>query len=308
MLRLVILLVLLLPALASASTCTVDIGGALDELFIGSGWYGREGPYPQFGPIWHDTLCRWAQQGAEVRIPLFPGVANTFRMRAEVRGDATQQVRWFLDGRPFAESALSGDLLYSVEVPAALVGEAKWGVLRLETQTASPVAGDARDLRVAVDWIEVSADAPARAFLSEALAERGVALGNVSRDAAPARWRFRYDPNNAGDTHASQRFNELTYDDSAFTLVRTAYLPLMRRGDAAWYRASVLVEGKLGEVRRALELPGEGLADGGRREVWVNGTVLSSEDAEEQPLPARVAARLGDGLNVLVVKLMQGPL
>jgi len=307
-LRLLLVPALLVPSLASASTYTVDIGGTVDELFIGSAWYGREGPYPQFGPVWHNAVCRWAQQGAEVRIPLFPGVANTIRMRADVRGDASQRMRWLLDGRPFAELPPSEALLYSAEAPADLVTDAPWGVLRIETDTASPVPGDARDLRVAVDWVEVSADAPARRFISEALAQAGLERGDVACDAAPRRWRFRYDPNDAGDAHAPQRFSELTYDDSAFELVPTGFLPRLRRGDAAWYRASVLIEAELDVVRRNLRMPGGKLAPGSRREVWINGMRLSSDDLGAAPLLDRAREQLSTGLNVLVVKLMQGPL
>ena len=129
MLRSVLIGVLVSGGAIFAATHTVDVGGGLDELFIQSKWYGREGPYPQFGPVWHDTVCRWAQQGAEIRIPLVPGTTNTIEMRAEVRGAEGQRMRWYLDGRLVADLLTTGDLLYSVVVPAETVGQARWGVL-----------------------------------------------------------------------------------------------------------------------------------------------------------------------------------
>lgn len=83
--------------LAMAGTHVVDIGGGADAFYIGGQWYGQEGPYPQYGPIWHKR-CRWAAQGAEVWVPVFPGVTNTLEMRAAVADVEGQRVRLYLDG------------------------------------------------------------------------------------------------------------------------------------------------------------------------------------------------------------------
>ena len=297
---------LALAAVAAAETYTIDIGGPMDELFIRDGWYGPEGPYPQYGPVWHDTVCRWARQGAVVRIPAFPGAANVIEMRGEVRGDAQQRMRWFLGDELVAELPISDDLLYRAEVPAATLSGEPWARLRIETLAAHPAGSDSRDLRVAVDWIKVSADAPRRNVFAEALAGSGLDVADAAHDRAPTRWRMRYDPNNVGSTFAPTKFNYIRYDDSAFEVVPTSFVPEMRRGDVAWYRAWLVIDGSGDEVRAALQLPGGELEPDGRREVWVNG-VRIAQDAERST-EERAAAALIDGFNAIAVKVMKGPL
>lgn len=289
---------------AGAATYVVDVGGAMDEAFVRDGWYGPEGPYPQFGPIWRST-CRWARQGAVIRLPVFPGVVNTLVMRAEVRGGADQRLRVFVNGVKVAEVPPSPDLGYSFRVEPSVLGDKPWAEVRLETLHAAPVAGDSRDLRVAVDWFEVSADAPARNYLREALEESGIGLHGAVYDAPPRRWRFLYDPNNAGDTHAPQRFHRATYDDSAFEGVPTGFVPPLRRGEAAWYRAWVVITGDPEDVRSRLRLPGEGFERDGERAVWINGARVPEGP---EPLAGRVGKALTIGPNLIAVKLLKGPL
>ena len=300
-----ILLVTAAPCRPDASH-TIDVGGPLDDLLIVSGWYGPEGPYDQFGPIWRST-CRWAAQGAAIRIPLYPDAPNTIAMRAEVRGDDKQIMTWRLDGAEIARLPISGDLSYSATVPSETIGERKWAVLSIETQTAFPAGSDGRDLRVAVDWVRVSAPGPGRSIEAEVFAQAGLELAHISIDQAPGAWRMRYDPNNLGGTSARQKFGVATYDDSAFDVVATDHLPPMRRGDAVWYRAWVELKDKTDEVRAALRLPGAGLEADGQRIAWVNGAKLSAVDGGPS-LEGLAAQRLSEGTNFIAVKGLKGPL
>lgn len=287
-----------LPA-DGAAVYTIDIGGPMDELFIGPGWYGIEGPYPQYGGIWQ-SKCRWASQGATVRVPVSPGVTNNVEIRCGLSPETEQHLRVSVDGKPIAEFEPRDDMQYGFELSTDAVGDKRWVELKLETDVPGPrSSGDSRDLRTAVDWVKVSAEAPARGFVAEALAAKGVECRSAVTDAAPTIWRYRYDPNNVGDTYGIQNFGEITYDDSAFEVVPTEYMRDMRRGDAAWYRAWINIENKPEQVRKSLRLPGEKFEKDGSRKVWVNGVPVAASKAADS---------LGIGSNVIVVKVMKGPL
>lgn len=291
---------------AAATTYTIDIGGPMDELFIGTGWYQAEGPYPQFGPIWHNTVCRWASQGARVQVPVFPGVDNRFELRAEVRGDADQKLICSLDGVKAAELPVRSDLLYAFDVPAATIGDRRWVEFRIETAVTYPAGNDTRDLRAAVDWIKVTADAPGRNYVPEMLGKISVDWGDVRADQTPSLWKYRYDPNNIGDTHAPRRFNQIDYDDSAWQRVGTTFVQPMRRGDAAWYRTWVNIVDDEAGVRRKLRLPGDEFETDGLREAWVNGIHIEHNHSQGA-LREAVAAALAKDYNLVIVKVMKGP-
>lgn len=237
LLGLVTILAGLCATARAETTCEIDIGGPMDELFIRQGWYQPEGPYPQFGPIWHESPCRWAQQGTTVRIPVFPDAVSRIELRAEVRGDDRQRLHCFINGTRLAELPISADLIYRFDVPPDTCFGQGWADLRFETLHAAPVPSDSRDLRLAVDRIRISADAEDRLFIAEALTDKGLDATHMAHDQAPREWRMRYDPNNVGDTHAPRRFHQIDYDDSAWEFVPTSHVFKMRRGDVVWYRA-----------------------------------------------------------------------
>ncbi len=292
-------------AVTAETTYTIDIGGPLDELFVKDGWYGPEGPYEQFGGIW-ESRCRWSTRGAEVRLPVFPSVANTVQVRAMAGGGDGQKVRFSANGELLAEFDPRDDLLYEFEIRRDVVGDTGWVVLGIEAEKQGPAStGDSRDLRVAVDWIKVTGDGEARDYIGEVIGDEARHLALLAHDEPPKWWRMRYDPNSVGDRYAPTKFHTLMYDDSQFETVPTAHVPPMRRGDACWYRAWVLVGTKLHEVRKRLKLPGDRHERDGRRIVWVNSERLDGADGD---LEARVAEKLVAGPNVIVVKIMQGPL
>lgn len=291
----------------TAAEYSIDIGGPTDELFILNGWYDREGPYQQYGPIWR-SACRWASQGAMVRLPVWPGTVNRVELRGQIGAHPDQRLRFSVDGQKAAELPYAEGLQYGFDLPPELIGSKKWVELRLEVTVGGPVAGgDTRDLRVAVDWIKVSADGADRNVVAEAIALTGHDFGKMVRDAAPKEWRFRYDPNNVGDSYAPQQFHGFTYDDSAFEIVPTTFVPSMRRGDAAWYRAWVMIEKRIDAVKAELRLPGEGFEKDGKREVWVNGRKLTAGGVGDD-LDKTAAEGLLQGINHIVVKILKGPL
>jgi len=291
---------------AERAVCEVDVGGPLDSLFLGSGWYDIEGPYPQFGGIW-SAPCRWASQGATVLIPLFPGRAALLEMRAMVGDAPEQRLRLTLDGELLASLAPSADLLYRVPLPVAPTSR-RWGELRLETSAQGPRSpGDGRDLRVAVDWLRVSADAPPRNIVSERLRETGRSFPILAVDRPPARWRYRHDPNAIGERYAARRWYEAAYDDSGFDTVSADHRPALRRGEAAWYRAWVELSRRADEVRRSLRLPGDGFERDGLRQVWVNG-VLQPRHRDPSLTLRSAAEALRPGINFLVVRVLKGAL
>lgn len=304
----VVLLALLcagtLGACVDAATHTLDIGGAFDGLFLGDGWEPPEGPYDQYGPIWQ-SRCRWARQGARVTIPVFAGVHNRLAIRAGIDGGPDQRLRLFLNGNKLAELEVSPDLHYEIGIEPKLLQDRDWAELTIETEkTSDRGPGDSRDLRAAVDWIEVSANAPARDFVREILDKKRV-LSGVKPDAAPSSWRFRWDPNNVGNRFrpfAQNGLDHVAYDDSGLELVPTSHLPSMNRGDAAWYRAWLLIDKDPRDVGAELRLPGAGFEKHGIRQAWVNGVLLTGTDIERC-----VAEALIPGPNLIVVKLVQGP-
>lgn len=295
---------------ASAATYTIDVGGPLDELFLGHGWYAVEGPYDQFGPIWR-SRCRWASQGATVRVPVFAGVANMFEIRGDFGASEGQVLRCFINGRSAAELEPDASMHYSFRVEPGALQNKEWAELSFETEHGGPrCPGDSRDLRVVVDWIKITADAPARGYLEDLLAERAVDFRHAAVDKAPTLWRMRYDPNSIGDTFAPQRFTDVTYDDTAFQVVPTLHVPRMRRGDAVWYRGWVVIQDGAYEVRKRLKLPGGDLAVEGRRQVWVNGSMVedSHDRRSSSQSDRQVAGALDLGPNLIVVKLTKGPI
>ncbi len=286
------------------TTYFVDIGGPMDELFIQSGFSAVEGPYPQYGSVW-DSQCRWAFQGATVRLPVFPGVENTIEIRCNIGAGEGNHLHCFVNGQEIAKFARREDCHYEFEVKPDLLQGKGWADLKLETDLEAPKsAGDGRDLRIAMDWIKVSADAPARDFFNEALKAKGIKLSNIVSGGAPTHWKMRRDPDNVGDSYAPRSFRDITYDDSAFETVPTAYIPQMRRGDACWYRAWVSIGEGIDEIRKNLRLPGDGFEKDGQRQVWVNGMELTGEGDPTR----RTADALTYGMNLIVVKIMKGPL
>lgn len=304
----VALVVVMVGAVAQAGVHHLDIGGAMDELFIGDGWYPVEGPYDQFSRIWRDTRCRWASQGATVDVPVFPGVTNTFRLRAEVPGDANQRLLCALDREQVARLAVADDLLYVFTVPAAVIGDRTWMTLALSTEDTFDVnPNDSRNLRAVVDWIEIEADAPARSFVQERLADRGLRIEAIPRESVPSSWRYRYDPNDTGGTFVVNRFDLIDYDDSAWDRVAADYQPALRRGEVAWFRAWLHADQRIDQVREEFTLPGGGFEDEGSRQVWVNGVKLAGGDSAAS-LEQQATGALARGTNLVVVKVMQGPL
>ncbi|MHB0999779.1 MAG: alpha-mannosidase [Armatimonadota bacterium] len=290
------------------TTCHVDIGSPLDELLIREGWFGAEGPYEQFGEICKSRF-RWTSQGAKVRIPVFPGVTNTVQIRCDFGHTEGQKLFCFVNGIRVCEVPhhADGNLIYQFDVQPDVIGDKVWGELRLETVHNGPVGqGDGRDLRVAVDWIKVTAAAPERNFVSEALLEVGSKFSSILIDKAPDHWRMRYDPINCGESTAPMSFTDMMYDDSGFETVPADYVPPMRRGDAAWYRTWFIIANNGDHVRSNLKLPGDSFDKDGRRTVWVNNTVITGSTPDE--LRANASKALADGGNLVIVKVMKGPL
>lgn len=289
----------------AASTYTVDIGGAFDTFLLGKGWYAVEGPYDQFGPIWR-SVCRWAAQGSTVKLPAFPNVTNTIEVRCDIGTTQGQKLRCYINGKESAEFTPDPGLQYKFDLPADMLQGKDWAELRFETnERAVEASSDTRDLRMVVDWIKITAEAPERNYLGELILEYLGGLDELKPDQSPTQWRMRYDPNNAGNTHAPHWFSDLTHDDSAFDLVPTSHVPEMRRGDACWYRAWMMANDKK-KVSRTLKLPGNGFTPSGTRQVWVNGALI--EDNGEGKFTDAVANELKTGPNLIVAKLMKSPL
>ncbi len=295
----------IVSSLLRAGEYTVNVGGPMDKLFIQQGWYMPEGPYPQYGPIWHNTTGRWAGQGATVRLPVFPGVVNTITLRTEVPGTEKNKLFCIVDDEEVATLPVHRELLYTFEVPAEKIGEKKWVTLQLKTDYEAPPSNDTRDLRAAVDWIKVSADAPQRNYRAEVLKPWVPNYEQITPDRAPLQWRMHWDPNNIGDSFTTQRFYNLDYDDSIWPIVPASYVPELRRGEVVWYRTWVRIEDGLEGFEPGLHVPGSGFEDEGRRRIWVNGKQLKNTTVD---LKAQISGALGKGCNLLVVKCMKGPL
>ena len=288
------------------NTYKVDIGAAMDDLFIRDGWYSREGPYPQWGGVWK-VGARWASQGATVRIPVFPKARNTITLRAQIGSGNEQKFRINVNGKPACALPYNPKLIYTFNVEPELLGDKGWAELAISTDLPAPrSSSDERDLRAAVDWITISADAPSRPYIDEILPFDANDTTTVARDQPPIRWRTRYDPNDIGDTHGIQKFADFGYDDSAFETVPTTYLPpTLRRGDAVWYRAILFIDKGLDSVRRNLVLPGDGFERDGQRIVYLNGQRIDMADPDAWE---KVRSELGVGFNLIAVKLKKGPL
>ncbi len=281
----------------------LDIGGPYDALFLRGGWGPAEGPYSEFGEIWR-SRCRWANQGATVRIPVVPGVTNVLTLRAGLSGGPEQRLRLFVNDRAVGEFPVSPEpeLEYRASVDAGLLEGKRWATLRIETQKSSvPRSEGDRDFRVAVDWIKVSAEGPARDFIKEELDRRGV-LEGTPVGSPPSHWKFFCDANAFGDRQALVPYYAVFYDDSAWDVVASDHRPPLLRGQAAWYRAWMLVSDGGEQVRSALRLPGRGLGDEMDCRVWVNGRPVEGED-----LGRAAAAALVPGANLIAVRLLQGP-
>lgn len=293
---------------AHASTYTIDIGSPIDELFIGDGWFQPEGPYMQFSEICKSRF-RWTMPDAAIRIPVFPGKVNTITMRCDFNQTAGQRLICLIDGELAADLSpdKDGNLLYSFEIRPEMIGDKKWVEMRIQTALNAPsIPGDGRDLRVIIDRIEISADAPARNFIAEALTERASDFAGMTIDDVPAFWKMRYDPIDCGERFAPMSFLDMMYDDSGFEKVPVDRIPTMRRGDAVWYRAWIIINEKADEVRRKFVLPGRSLAASGRVKVWLNGSPIAGPGYRS--LVANTAKGLAVGANLIVVKAVRGPL
>lgn len=288
---------------APVETVRIDIGGPWDGVFVLGGWYDAEGPYTQFGPIWR-SVCRWGGQGAQLRLPVTPRRDVAVRLRAEIAAAPDQRLRIRVDDREVAAMEHRDDLLYSFTLPADVIGERSWLTIRFFADVGGPSDVDPRDLRAAVDWVEVDLHESSRDVIAEALNEFARVSSRLIVDRAPRQWRMRYDPNRIGDTHAPHRFDEIHYDDSAFDRVATGYLPPLRRGDAVWYRAWLYLDRRVDAVRRALRLPGEGFERRGMRRVWVNGQAVQPHQGET--LRDAATRALNRGFNLIVVQLLEG--
>lgn len=299
---------LLVPtATAEPQTYRVDIGEHLDEFYILSGWYGPEGPYEQYGPIW-SAPARWARQGATMRIPVVPGADNQVTLRADFGEHAEQRLRCFVEGRLVAELAPEQDLIYEFTLPADVVDDRRWLVLRWETERPGKRAeGDTRDLRMVLDWVEVRGDGVARDPLDElfmeVLARAGYEPEDIPVGRLPDRWRRYYDPNDVGSTHAPSRYYALEHDDSAWA-VASGRMPQARRGEVYWYRAWLRMSENDAASLRAADLPGRGATEPSSRAAWVNGRPVEAEDE----LAPAISEALRPGINLVAIKVMEGPL
>lgn len=295
-------------ASAEMTSYTIDIGEGIDQLYIGDHWYQPEGPYPQFGLIWHNTKGRWSAQGATVHVPLFKDQVNTITLRAEVKMNPQDHMFVYLNDQKIATLELRDDLLYSFQVQPADIPESGWATLKFEnTYQGNANPNDGRDLRAAVDWIRISADqSTERNFILEAFQRKGIQIATDQIDQAPQKWRMRYDPNDIGDKFIIHRFDQLDHDDSGWPIVETDEVPPLRRGESCWYRAWIRIEDKLDKVKADLKLPGNGFEKDGRRTVWVNAARIDTAQCDD--LKAWAGGNLLPGYNLIMVKVTQGPL
>ncbi len=125
----------------------VDIGGPADETYTGWGWYWRE----DFGGL----TARWTGEPptpATLYVDLPPGAYTLAFSAQSFQRAKTVTIR--LDDTVVGAAALGPAALaeYTVDLPAALVGE---GVhLSLTFETATTAAPGGRDLGLMIDWIE----------------------------------------------------------------------------------------------------------------------------------------------------------
>ncbi|MHB1459172.1 MAG: glycoside hydrolase family 38 N-terminal domain-containing protein, partial [Armatimonadota bacterium] len=290
-----------------ASTYTIDIGSPIDELFIRTGWFPPEGPYMQFSEICKSRF-RWTMPDAQIIIPVFPGVRNTITMRCDFAQTTGQRMICLIDDKIVVELSPNkdGGLLYSFDIKPEMVGSKTWVEMRIQTALNVPsVPGDGRDLRVIFDWIKISADAPERNFVAEALTGRASDFAGMTIDDVPSLWKMRYDPIDCGERFAPMSFVDMMYDDSGFEKVSVTDTPTMRKGDAVWYRTWIIINEKADQVRKRFILPGKSLAADGRLKVWLNGSTVEGTDYKS--LTANTAKGLAVGANLIVVKAMKGP-
>ncbi len=283
---------------------TADIGRDGDEIFLVHNWYWQEGPYDGYSDFWRDTRARWGAQGAQLRIPVFPGVNNRLELRAHISDAEGQMLTIIVNGRNVGCLPHSEDFLYTVDLSADVIGDSEIALVRLEAvHSLESVPEELRDLRVALDYVKTwSGDREPADYKSAFARELLGDFTSIYKDEAPHKWRFFYDPIDAWNTFSIQRVTETIFDDTRWEVVGTDYAKNdMFRGAVGWYRSYVTLS-DVGRRPEKIDLPGDAFLAEGSRQVWVNGALVPGNDQENE-----VAQRLQQGLNFIVVKVMKGP-
>ena len=115
----------------AAEVKVIDIGSPGDELFIGEGLHGREGPHPTSKiPIAAQSAFRWTANQFELRLPVKPKHPLRITLKAGFYGPVVlsvgQQFETIITGQGFSTPQ------YSFYVPREAVGDASQLMLRAQ--------------------------------------------------------------------------------------------------------------------------------------------------------------------------------
>ncbi len=283
---------------ATAFTFKVEVGAPQGEIFLISGWNVIEGPHPQFGPICQAPF-RWAAQGAALKLPLAPNADNRITLRADPPNAPGQRLIVKLDGEPLADWPRTDSLEYTTVTPAQMVGSRSWATLSLHNSHPVKFDGDTRDTAVAIQWVEVSSQAARNHPAVELLKEQ---LTPDAWNAAPTRWRYRYDPVDCGEVTTPNVFWKVLKETTGWQDVDNSFQPQLHRGDVCWFR-TMLAKSDSRRAMASIAPPGKwGPLDDVR--AWVNGDPVSGEERE---LARHVARRIAPGVNLIVYRVVKGP-
>ncbi len=140
-----------------------DIGAPGDEVVLGPGFYGPEGPYVKFGDFFRRSF-RWAQPGFQLTVPVFPNSDNTVVLDGMLSGEDTKLVVR-ADGHILAELPHQTSPRYHIPVPADVISNRRWLLLTFGTdQFESANPADPRKLFCAVTAVHVRGAGEGRPF------------------------------------------------------------------------------------------------------------------------------------------------
>lgn len=142
------------PGIDPSAKHVVDIGGAGDEVYLGEGFYHREGPSPKARiPIVQKHDFRWATNDFALKLPVFPRCHNEVTLHLYLNGGLRLRAGGW---RKTIFGMGSGRAEYKVVIPRKVVGRAEQLTLHgSATRPRKPGGRDKRTLFVIVERLVV---------------------------------------------------------------------------------------------------------------------------------------------------------